>query len=641
MTSRYIVDIEADGLLDTITTVHCVVALDIETSEVHAFHDNTNVVPRSGSTVEGLEFLRGSKWVGHNIIGYDIPAIQKVYPAWVPPPQEDVFDTVVASRFKFSSGFFKTDEKIAKLRPKIYRARRKSGEHSLAAWGYRIGEYKGDFGGGEDPWSVFTQEMLDYCIQDTKVNLEVFKRLDSTSKASLIEQRFAWILQGQESRGIHVSKSKLDELHKTLELALAEVTPAAEALFPPRVVKMKTPQYWVDPETGDHYRIKGDAKSGEIRGRLVEGPKKTKEIPFNPGSSVQIADRLQEVYGWDPQDYTNTGRPMTGAEVLADLPYDCIPTLLEYSYVSKYYSQVAGGAKAWVHYVVKEPDGSHKIYGRCKHIGTRTHRCAHSSPNLGQTPAVGKRFGAECREVFIPRPGWLMVGCDAQGLEGRVKAHYLESFDGGSYIQTVLEGSKSDGTDIHGLNATVLGLDYGVKEERDRAKTFYYAWLYGAGDAKLGGIMANQAPHPKLRKVGARYRAKLEDGIPGLGELIAKIKSRSKRHGVLTLIDGVSIESPSEHAAPNTLFQGTGARIMKWVTVKTHDLAAARGLVEDQDYGQVLHVHDELQIEARPEVADLIAELAVKAYEVTTKELGLRCPLDGESQIGKSWRDTH
>jgi DNA polymerase I len=636
---KYIVDIEADGLLDTITKVHCIVFTPVDGGDALCFHDDPKIHPRHGSVTDGLVSMADAEWVGHNLIGYDMRAIRQIYPKWSGDPA--VFDTVVHSRFLYSSGFWIKDQPLMNRVPALATARKESGEHSLEAWGYRLGVQKDSLGADPDRFKVFTQEMLDYCVQDTRTNLALYRYFGDTvgSKAALIEQRFAKILSKQETRGVHIDMKAFNTLAAELTSREAELFEEASNLFPPTTTYMKKSQYYLDPESGAKYTLKGDAKPA-IRKRLEPGPAREKIAKFNPRSDQQIIKNLQESFGWEPLDFTKNGQAMVGTDILEGLPYPCIPLLLEFKEVNKCYTQVVGGDKSWTNNLVTTPRST-KIYGRVRHIGTRTHRSAHHSPNLGQVPAVGKPFGTECRSCFVSRPGWVIVGWDAQGLEGRVKAHYLARYDGGAYIDTVINGRKEDSTDIHGLNCRVLGLDASIKEERDCSKTFYYAWLYGAGDAKLGGVRLGKAPSDALRPIGKKYRAQLEKGITGLSDLITDVKKVIKDTGRLKLIDGVYVDAPSLHSGLNTLFQGTGARIMKWATVIFEDLLLAEGYVEDVDFGQILHVHDEIQTECRPEIAERVGELGVKAIRNVAEALGFRCPLDGEAKIGKSWMETH
>ena len=637
----YIVDIEADGLLDTITRVHCIVARDTDTGEFLCYHDDPSVTPCHGSIAQGLSDLQDVEWIGHNIQGYDIPALAKIYSEFATPTR--IQDTVVMSRFFYPDGFYEKDCKLFGMIPGLETARKESGEHSLEAWGYRLGVTKGEFGKTSD-WSEFTQEMLDYCVQDTAVNLTLWRHLINRphmpTEALKLEHEFAACLDRQMRRGVSVDIAVLEDLCSRLETDFSKSEQECASIVPPRVEEMKTPQYWEDPDTGDRFITKTSCPDNKVKKRLVRGPNRVKEYPYNPNSRLQTVEFFKQKYGWEPVDFTDKGHAKMDEKVLEALPFEEAPKIQHFMELKKRLGQVVSGEQAWVKHI----QGG-KIYGRIRHIGTRTHRCSHSRPNLGQVPAVGKSYGSECRRVYRARPGWVMMGCDAQGLEGRVKAHYLQRFDGGAYIQTVLHGSKEDNTDIHGLNCLALGLNPKVKKERDKAKTFYYAWLYGAGDAKLGAIIMDKAPHPSLVPVGKQYRAKLESGVPGLGDLIAGIKWKDKDRRTprtqLRLIDGCYVPSPFQHAAPNTLFQGTGARIMKRATVNLHELATHAGFVEDQDWGMVLHVHDEFQCECRPEIAEPLGELAVEAIRMVEEQFNFRCALDGEAKIGQSWEDTH
>ncbi len=640
--SRFIVDIEANGLLDTVTKIHCIVVRSVEDNEITCYHDDPSITPRHGSIRDCLRDYQNETWVGHNLQGYDIPAIQKLYPDFKTP---EVDDTVVLSRFLKPGGFWLTDCKLFNRYPGLLEARKTSGEHSLGAWGHRLGLLKGNYGEDTD-WQTFDQEMLDYCVQDTAVNLALLRALEKIpfdQEAYRLEMEFSACLDRMMTRGVHVDQKALDSLCATLQIKRAELHQEAAGLFPGTETVLKSVEYWEDPETGNRYMPKGSCKKNKTRQRLVKGPFKIRVTPFNPGSRDQIIAHFQEKYSWEPMVFSEkTGKAKLDGDILDDLPFPEAAVFSKLFEVDKRLGQVVNGEKAWIHYV---KDG--KIYGRIRHIGTRTHRCAHSGPNLGQVPAVGKLLGAECRQVFIPKPGWVLMGCDAAGLEGRVKAHYLQPYDGGAYVDTILNGDKATSTDIHGLNCMALGLDATIKTERDKSKTFYYAWLYGAGDAKLGAIMLDKAPHKSLVPVGKKYRAALEAGITGLDSLIRQIKyvpdgtKRPKARTALRLVDGAWIPSPFVHAAPNTLFQGAGARVMKKATVNLHNLAASEGYVEDEDWGMVLHVHDEFQCECRPEIAERLGELAVEAIRMVTDQFKFRCPLDGEAQIGRSWEATH
>lgn len=171
--------------------------------------------------------------------------------------------------------------------------------------------------------------------------------------------------------------------------------------------------------------------------------------------------------------------------MLASLPFPECKPLVDYLELLKIIGMLAEGKNGWLKLV--GPDG--RIHGRVITNGAVTGRCTHNSPNLAQIPARGQ-YGKHCRALFAAPPGQVMVGADASGLELRMLAHYLAAYDGGAYAKVLLEG------DIHTANQHAAGL-----ETRDNAKTFIYAFLYGAGDEKLGSIVA-PSPLPPFRPNG-------------------------------------------------------------------------------------------------------------------------------------------
>ena len=263
-----------------------------------------------------------------------------------------------------------------------------------------------------------------------------------------------------------------------------------------------------------------------------------------------------------------------------------------------------------------------RIHGRIITNGAVTGRMTHSSPNMAQIPNAGSVYGHECRECWTVEEGNVLVGCDASGLELRMLAHYMK--DEG-YVRTVTEGSSKDGTDVHTVNQRAAGL-----ATRDSAKTFIYAFLYGAGDAKIGSIIGGTA------KDGERLKTKFLKQTPSLAKLLERVKKQAAK-GWVPGLDGRRIWVRSEHAALNSLLQGAGAIVMKKALCLFYDkIKANKWPVE-----LVANVHDEIQFECPPD----IAELAGKAARMSIIEAGehykLRCPLDGEYKIGQSWRHTH
>lgn len=266
------------------------------------------------------------------------------------------------------------------------------------------------------------------------------------------------------------------------------------------------------------------------------------------------------------------------------------------------------------------PDG--RVHGKVITNGAVTGRMTHSSPNMAQIPNSGSVYGPECRECWTVDDGNVLVGCDASGLELRMLAHYMK--DEG-YTNAIISGSSKDGTDIHTKNQKAAGL-----ATRDQAKTFIYAFLYGAGPAKIGSIVGGGA------KEGERLIASFLKETPSLKSLRDKVALYAGK-GYVPGLDGRKIWVRSEHAALNSLLQGAGAIVMKKALVLfDNKIRANRWPVK-----LVVNVHDEIQWETTPELADITGKACVEAIEEAGRHFKLRCPVTGEYHIGKTWRDTH
>jgi DNA polymerase I-like protein with 3'-5' exonuclease and polymerase domains len=291
--------------------------------------------------------------------------------------------------------------------------------------------------------------------------------------------------------------------------------------------------------------------------------------------------------------------------------------------VEKRLSALIHGKGSWFNKVTTKG----RIHGTVNAQGTVTYRGAHSNPNLGQIPKVGKPYGAECRELFSHGMGddWTFMGCDMSGIEFRLLAHYLYQFDGGALVDTVLNG------DIHSVNQEAAGLP-----SRDMAKTFIYAFIYGGGDGKLGSIVG------KGRAEGTRLRDKFLKGLPALATLISRVQTYRKRNkNFVKCLDGRLIPVEGAHTTLNYLLQTAGAILSKAWMREFHKLCEDRGFVWGVDYMQLLWVHDELQCAVRTTRASELGDLCVKAIENVGEHYKLNCPITGEYKVGTNWKETH
>ena len=581
-------DIEADGLNPT--KIYCIVAQDVDTDDVFTF-DNTQLE-------EGMQFLMSAtKLIGHNIIGYDLPALRKV--EGLDLSDKKIVDTLVLSR--------------------LFKPTREGG-HGLESWGYRLGYNKGSYGQSDGAWDAYCPEMLEYCKRDVILNTKVYKELRKesrgfTGQSIRLEHDVAKIVEQQRDNGFQFDMRKAMLLVALFEEKLAAVEAEVHETFKPRVnVQILSPQY---TKTN---RLAKTAKDQDDKGvRLTDDEwvemelngkpiRRETEIPFNLGSRKQIGEYLVEA-GWKPKNYTPTGQPIVDEGTLSkvkDIPE--AQMIAKYLMLQKRLAQV----NSWIKAV--EPDG--RIRGYVNPNGAVTGRMTHSHPNTAQVPSTNSPYGEECRACWTVKSGNKLVGIDASGLELRMLAHYMNDED---YTNEILNG------DIHTTNQRLAGL-----ESRNQAKTFIYALLYGAGDAKLGSVAK------RGKAVGKQLRRQFLDSLPSFKQLIQRVQRESKK-GFLKGLDGRKLFVRSEHAALNTLLQGAGAIVMKEaLVILEHNLWLKR-----IDARIVANVHDEWQIECRPSVAEKVGKLGVEAIIQAGKNLNLNCPLDGDYNIGDGWHETH
>lgn len=527
----------------------------------------------------------------HNGICFDAPVLKR---SWnITMKQSQMYDTLVSSRL---------------LSPSL------EGGHSLEAWGQRLGFPKMDYkqawidkltfedNGNPNSFRKFVQYsdgdwfnkpdmklLKEYCIQDTLVTEKLYKHLTAELTAKKFEERsiklehdVQAIIAKQEENGFKLNEKKAITLLSTLQAKLVLLEAELQSIFPTKVI----------PRVSE--------KTGKELKPLIE--------PFNPGSRKQIGERLQEK-GWKPDKFTETGQPIVDEGTLEGLDFPEAKAIAEYLLLQKRIAQI----KSWLDVV--KPDG--RVHGRVITNGAVTGRMTHHSPNMAQVPSCGSPYGEECRDLWIVEKGYKLVGIDASGLELRMLAHYMKD---DAYIYEVTQG------DIHTANQKAAGL-----ETRAQAKTFIYAFLYGAGAAKIGKVVG----------AGAQEGQKLIDSFlentPKLRVLRESVAKICKSSGSLPGLDGRRLHVRTDHAALNTLLQGAGAIVMKQALVLLDTRLQQLGV----DYKFVANVHDEWQIEVAEDYADMVGKLGVRAIEDAGRVLNMRCPLTGEYKVGNSWKETH
>jgi DNA polymerase I len=460
------------------------------------------------------------------------------------------------------------------------------GGHSLDAWGKRLGFPKGEF----NDWDGgLTAEMEEYCIQDTLVTQKLYEHLTSELKLNKFDQRsidlehkVQAIIAKQERNGFKLDEVAGITLLTTLQNKLAAIENELQGIFPAKTIQR------VSEKTGKSLKDKVEV--------------------FNPGSRKQIGERLIEK-GWKPSRYTETGQPIVDEGTLEGVDIPEAKAINEYLMLQKRVAQIESWLKA-----VGE-DG--RVHGKVITNGAVTGRMTHMSPNMAQVPNSGSPYGEDCRDLWIVEKGYKLVGIDASGLELRMLAHYMKD---DAYTNEVVSG------DIHTANQKAAGL-----QTRNQAKTFIYAFLYGAGDAKIGTVVGAGA------KEGKELKSRFLKNTPSLEKLREQVSSISQKSGSLPGLDGRRVQVRSDHAALNTLLQSAGAIVMKQALVLLNDELRRAKI----NYKFVANVHDEWQIEVEEARAEEAGKLGVLAIEKAGKVLNMRCPLGGEYKVGNSWKETH
>lgn len=609
-------DIEADALLDKVTKIHCIV---IRQGGVEYRY-------RDGQFQEGLLRLDlAPAIVGHNIIGYDIPAIRKVLGFPLGSKGRLVIDTLVLTRLAFPT----LKELDWTNRPSF--PEKSYGSHSLKAWGHRLGFLKGTFGEEDGAFDKWTQELEDYCARDVEVTEKLFRKMAEVNLpdlAVLYENELQTMISAQERwgfpfdiQGAQVLNAKIQTRRDELLSQLAATFPSKPAI--PLAVYKRHQAKALELTGGKNPLDHVESLSGQgIKFKWKP------EQPFNPASRAQVAERFMAM-GWKPLEFTDGGAPKLSEEVLEFIGehYPEGRPLAEFMMLEKRLGAISGGDNAWLKLV--GDDG--RMHGRCNTMGAVTFRFTHSEPNMTQVPSNGKPYGKECRALFHAPAGWKQVGCDVAGLELRMLGHYMSPFDGGEFIKVLLDG------DIHTRNQQAAGLP-----TRNDAKTFIYAFLYGAGDVKLGTILhPKETSESKLKKAGKLLRQRFLAQTPALMKLTDLVQKKVAREKKLRAIDGRTLYVRSAHSALNTLLQSAGAIATKVATVEFKRLLEAQDLWMEQDWCLVAHVHDEWQTMCKEEYADTVAVTAIEAIKKAGVVLGFRCPLTGDYKIGQNWSETH
>jgi DNA polymerase-1 len=511
------------------------------------------------------------QFIMHNGISFDAPVLNKLTGSNIKLNQ--IRDTLIESY--------------------LYNPLRDGG-HSLSAWGKELNFYKGEF----NDFTEYNEDMLEYCKRDTeltrRVALKLQKEGEKFSKESYeLEREVRSIIDKQEENGFAFKIKEATLLLAELEDEQQLLESKAQEIFKPTKVELKT---------------------------------KTKYIPFNIGSRQQIAERLREK-GWKPTQFGKEIKLKDGTTkknvILSEEILDGID-IPEAKMFSRYFllQKRTGLLKSWL----EECQEDNRVHGRVMTLRTVTGRMAHATPNMAQVPAIYSPYGKECRSLWTvdDQSKYRLVGVDASGLELRCLAHYMndpkstEILDP-AFIDEVLGG------DIHTANQKAAGL-----QTRDQAKTFIYAFLYGAGAAKIGKIVNGSAVE------GQQLINKFLSNLPALRELKKNITEASQS-GTIKGLDGRRLHIRYEHAALNTLLQSAGAIICKQWLVYIMKKVNKAGL----DVKLVASIHDEYQFEVAIPDIERFCRLTKEAMTQTGTAFKLKCELDCDYKVGRTWAETH
>jgi hypothetical protein len=598
----FVVDIETDNLYDNVTTIHCLV--------LHDIHGNKTFTYGPDRINDGLEHMaRAHVLIGHNIIFYDVPVIQKLYPFYTFKAAR-IIDTLICTRLIWPKEvLYDLDtEQYQEVPPKL------RGSASLKAWGYRLADYKIEF----KDFSEYSEEMAAYCRQDVNVTLQLFKLIQSQNyqeSALRLEHDFALAINRQIRTGFPFDVDACLDLVDGLRAKETELETRLKQIFPP-----------VEHKTVFVPRV-NNKNRGYVKGVPFE---KIHVEEFNPGSRQQIADRLKQKYGWKPEKLTAKGNPVLDDEVIEKLPYPEAKPLAEYMLIEKRLGQIADGNNAWLKLVNNETGC---IHGDLITNGCITGRCAHRNPNMGQVPASYSPYGKECRSLFHAPHNWTLIGVDAKALELRCLAGYLAYWDGGEYASIV----TNDEIDIHTYNQERFGV-----ATRDISKRLLYGLLYGCGALKAGTIIdPNEKDEFVLRKAGKNAIDSFMNSVPALRKLKQQIEYTIQERNYLKGLDGRALFCRSEFKGLNVLLQSSGALIMKQVVIELHKTMEEQNYVYGTDWQQNAMIHDEVQLSCPSHMVETVRQTALAAFPKAQKFFGFQCLIEGDAHVGSRWSETH
>lgn len=626
--------------------IWCVVCKDVDKGDVHVF---TESELRDGSFV--LFSRSVSLWIGANFLCFDAPKL-RAYGADV--PDDRIVDLQIASRLVWFN------------RP---------GGHSVENFAKKYNLVKPPIDVYDDPNRV--DEYVHRCTEDVEITYQMYLELwpyikdPAWSKAMRVEHECALICEEMQDNGFSFNvpdaRRYLRQIGEQLEVLTNEIVSEIGDVVGEE--KEHTLRRNKDGRPNHHsLRWLGGVDNG-----FKEGDKIILRTyrPFNPGSVKDRIEYLNKI-GWKPYVKTKTHVEaerdlkkaqrsknkieikkqlerlekfrVTGWSVnednLATLPKDAPEATRK---LAEWLTLEARRADLEEWLAAVDPKDS-RIHGKFWHIGAWTHRMSHSNPNQGNIfgiPHLAKgeleedlsgvkrikwQWDKKLRGLWQATPGTLLVGTDAAGIQLRILAHCMGDED---YANAVANGRKEDGTDVHNVNKRALGLDHIT---RDDSKTWVYSWLLGAGFPKQASTL--RCSVADVQTANTRFL----ESLPLLAILKREQIPYDAKRGYFIGVDGRKVACNSEHLMLAGYLQNGEACVMKHANVLWRNELNKLGVW----YRQIDLVHDEWQVEARNmEEAKLIGRVQCEAIRQTGIDLGIMCPLAGETNIGVNWAESH
>ena len=625
--SRLVLDIETNAI-HMPDKLWCVVTQDVDTGEVKTYHGQDNNRQNCRSLVRDITY--NTTLIGHNIIGYDLPHLSRLVDDFIYSPLL-VIDTLILARLRHAGI-----------------------PNSLEAWGKRLDFPKGNF----KEFSSYSPEMLEYCKQDVALTAKLFLyledklKVDNWKQSIETEHKVSWLLLNMKKNGFFFDKEAAKKIHKKVVTEKEKLDGRLQNIFQPvtRLIREVTPRL----------TRSGTLHSGDFRWMSEDQPDLTgytaghtfsrfSWVPFNPQSPKQIIDRIRK-YGWNPTEKTKGHTTLLREIRDRRIKTHQLPTFEQQERIKMYsvygwrinevnLSTISPDAPPEAHELIRRlllgnrtsvieswleayNPSSGKIHGDFIGIGAWTQRMAHRNPNMANIPRPDTEFGEEMRKLWTSGPSLWLVGCDASGIQLRVLAHYINNAD---FTHAVCKGTEEERTDIHTLNAELLSIS------RNEAKRWIYAWLLGAGPDKLA-FLSNTT-----RGQAIEFSDQFMDRYTGLRQLKEGQIRQDAQRRYFKGLDGRFVISPSEHHMLAGMLQNGEATIMKMATIEWNKQLHDRRI----PFWPCNLVHDEWQTRGHEIDTHIIGEIQCQSLQTVGHQLNLRCPLDGNYKVGKTWFETH